>query len=95
MSDNVVAMGANPITNDRRRRFMEAVAQSYEVYIAEHGYEPEAMVYVLAGTHQASHIAWQVEGDSEGGVVSVLSIAAVHCMTQAGVSRQGLKRDHG
>lgn len=90
MSDNVVALGSNPITSERRRSFMEAVAQSYEAYIVEHGYEPEALVYVLAGTHQASHIAWHVEGQSQSGVVSVLSLAAVHCLTEAGQSRQGL-----
>lgn len=93
MSDNVIALGGGPITSDRRTRFLETVAQAWELYVDTYGYEPDAIVYVLCGAHQASQIGWQVEGASETAMSSVLSLAAVHCLTEAGSSRQGLNDD--
>ena len=90
MSDNVHKLGAGPLDSRRRDAFIQAVAQSFDLYVEVNGYEPDAIVYVLAGVRQQSRIAWHIEGESQGGPTSILSIAAVHCMTEAGRSRQGL-----
>jgi len=90
MSDNVVSLGGGPVESERRAAFLQSVAQSFDAYVTDYGDEPEAIVYVMAGITQASRIAWHIVGASESGVASVLSLAAVHCLTEAGMSRQGL-----
>ncbi len=88
MSAKVVSLKGGEIENERRAAFMQAVAASFDLYVSDHGHEPEAIVYVLCGLKQPSHIAWDIQGDSQGGPMSIISIAAVHCMAEAQVSRQ-------
>lgn len=87
---NVVSLNGANIENDRRAAFLRAVAASFDKYVEDQGYEPDAIVYVLAGITQQSQIAWDINGESERGVGSVLSLAAVHMTVEAGSSRQGL-----
>jgi hypothetical protein len=87
---NVVSLKGQEVENERRDAFMRAVALSYDVYVREHGQEPDAIVYVLNGLTKPSQIAWDIQGDSQGGPSSILSLAAVHCLTEAGSARQGL-----
>lgn len=90
MSENVVSIGKAAIASDRRAAFMAAVAQSFELYVAEYGFEPDAIVYTLCGLKQPSRIAWVIEGESQGGPTTILALAAVHTLTEAGSSRQGI-----
>ena len=85
MSENVVALKrGTQIANARREAFLQAVSASFDHYVEKQGHEPDAVVYVLCGLKQTSSIGWHVTGDSEGGATSVLSMAAVHCLTEAG-----------
>lgn len=84
MTDNVVKLGKADLVSERRDAFMQAVSQSFEVYVSKAGYEPEAIVYVLCGVSQNSQIGWQIDGQSQGCATSVLSLAAVHCISEAG-----------
>lgn len=90
MSENVVSLKGGPIENERREAFLQAVAASFDLYVESHAQEPDAIVYVLCGVKQPSRIAWDIRGESAGGPTSILSIAAVHCLAEAGASRQGL-----
>lgn len=87
---SVVSLSGGEIVNERREAFMRSVAASYGLYLRSYGQEPEAIVYVLCGMAQPSQIAWDIRGASEVAVSSVLSLAAVHCLTEAGQARQGL-----
>lgn len=90
MTDNVVSLKGGEIENERRAAFMRAIAASFDLYVATYGQEPDATVYVLCGLQQPSQIGWDVRGGSEKGLTSVLSLAAVHCLTEAGQTRRGL-----
>lgn len=87
---SVVSLHGADLINERRASFLNSVAAAFDKYVVEHGYEPDALVYVMAGITQNSLIGWDVNGASERGVGSVLSLAAVHALTEAGRSRQGL-----
>lgn len=91
MSENVISIKGGDVVNERREAFSRAVLLSYDRYVTENGYEPDAIVYVLNGVTKASQIAWDVQGGSMGGVVSVLSLAAIHCLAEAQASRQGIE----
>jgi hypothetical protein len=90
MSENVISIGKAAIQSERREQFLQAVAQTFERYVAEYGYEPDAIVYTMNGTHQASLIGWEIQGASQGGVVSVLALSGAHVMSEAQQGRQGL-----
>lgn len=90
MSEKVVSLKGGAIENERREAFMRAVATSYDFYVEEHGHDPDAIVYVLCGIKQPSQIAWDIQGESQGGPTSILSLAAVHCLVEAQSARQGL-----
>lgn len=90
MTGNVVSLKGGDVSNERREAFMRAIATSYEIYVRDFGCEPDALVYVLNGLTKPSLVAWDIQGDSQGGAASVLSLAAVHLLTEAGASRQGL-----
>lgn len=90
MADNIVSLGKADLHSQRRDAFMQAVAATFERYVAHYGYEPDAIVYVMNGAKQGSLIGWEVGGDSEGGAVSCLALAAVHVMAEAQSGRQGL-----
>lgn len=90
MSENVVSIGKAAIVSERREAFLQAVAQTFERYVAEFGYEPDAIVYTLNGTHQASLIGWDIQGASQDGAVSILALSAVHVLAEAQKGRQGL-----
>lgn len=89
MSENVVSFNGGPVDNERRQLFVQAVAASFDLYVNSYGYEPDALVYVLCGLKQASQIAWDIRGESKAGPTSILSLAAIHCLTEAGTARQG------
>jgi hypothetical protein len=90
VTDNVVSLKGGDVSNERREAFMRAVATSYELYVRDYGCEPDALVYILNGLTKPSLVAWDIQGESMGGATSILSFAAVHLMTEAGASRQGL-----
>lgn len=91
MTATVVSIKGGEIENERRATFLQAVAASFDRYVSENGQEPDALVYVMCGLKQPSQIAWDIRGDSMGGPVSVLSLAAVHCLAEAQSGRQGLE----
>ncbi|WP_395443591.1 hypothetical protein [Caulobacter sp. UC70_42] len=90
MSENVVSIGKASIVSERREAFLQAVAQTFERYVSKYGYEPDAIVYIMNGTHQPSLIGWDIQGQSQGGAVSVLALAGAHVMAEAQNGRQGL-----
>lgn len=90
MSGEVVSIGKAAIVSDRRASFMAAVAQSFERYVSDHGFEPDAIVYTLCGLKQPSRIAWDIQNESQGGPTSILALAAVHMLAEAQSSRQGI-----
>lgn len=87
---NVVSLKGGEVENERREAFMRAIATSYDLYVTDNGQDPDAVVYILCGLKQPSVIAWDIQGASMDGASSILSLAAVHCLTEAGASRQGL-----
>lgn len=90
MSDNVVSLKGGEVSNERREAFMRAIATSYDIYVRDFGCEPDALIYILNGITKPSLVAWDIQGDSTGGPASILSLGAVHLLTEAGASRQGL-----
>lgn len=91
MTENVVSLKGGPVENERRAAFLQAVAASYDIYTADNEHEPDAIVYVLCGLKQTSYIGWDIRGDSTDGPMSILSIAAVHCLKEAQSSHQSLE----
>lgn len=89
MSDNVVSIGNAPIHSARRQRFMEALAQAYDIYVTDWDEEPDALVFTLRGVFQPSEVSWMVEGESQRGMASILSLAAVHLAKEVGDLQQG------
>jgi hypothetical protein len=87
MTGEVVSIGKAAINSDRRASFMAAVAQSFELYVADYGHEPDAIVYTLSGIKQPSRTAWVIEGESRGGATSVLCLAAMHMAREAQADR--------
>lgn len=90
MTSTVVSLRGGAIENERRQAFLRAVAASYDLYVEAHDQEPDAIVYVLCGLTQPSRIAWDIRGGSVAGPTSILSLAAIHCQTEAASSRQGI-----
>lgn len=87
---NVVRFGSADIRSDRRAAFLVAVAQTFDRYVSEFGFEPEAIVYLMNGLKQPSLVGWDIQGESQGGPASILSLGAVHLMAEAQAGRQGL-----
>ena len=83
MSENVIHISGGEIASERKARFLDSVALSFDNYVDEHGFEPEAVVYVLCGVTQPSRIAWDITADSVGGPISCIALAAVHMMAEA------------
>jgi len=88
----VVSIRGADHTSDRRASFLNTVAAAFDEYVASYGYEPDAIVYTLAGLTQASQIGWDINGASEGGVTSILALASIHMTKEAGETRQGIVR---
>jgi hypothetical protein len=84
MSHNVVPLGKANIASDRREEFMRSVAQSFEKYVERNGQEPDAIVYVMGGILTPTQTGWDIGGASKGGGTTMLSLAAVHLLTEAG-----------
>jgi hypothetical protein len=84
VTDNVVSLRGEGVASARRASFLQAVAESFDLYVKDHGCEPDGLVYVMAGIRQTSQIGWHIEGESEGGATSVIALAAVHCLREAG-----------
>lgn len=78
----VVSLHGLEIEPERRKIFLAAVAQSYDIYQRNHGVEPEAIVYVLGGLKQTASVAWHLEGDSRGGPTSMLAFAQALIMKE-------------
>lgn len=91
MSDNVISFSGAPIDSERREAFVQAVAASFDQYLTEYGYEPDAIVYVMCGLKQPSRISWDIRGDSERGATSILAVAALHCTAEAAARRLGIE----
>lgn len=88
MSGNVVPIGKADIYSSRREALIQAVATSFEKYVADTGQEPDAIVYFLGGVKQSSLVAWEMAGESEGAATSCLSLAVVHLMSEAAIGMQ-------
>lgn len=91
MTDTVISLRGGAFENERRAAFLQAVATSYDLYVTDHGEEPDALVYVLCGLKQPSRIAWEIQGPSMGGASSILSLAATHCLAEAAAPRRELQ----
>lgn len=87
----VISIRGADHSSERRASFLNTVAAAFDEYVATYGYEPDAIVYTLAGITQASQIGWDINGASTGGVTSILALAAIHATKEAGETRQGLK----
>jgi hypothetical protein len=85
---SVVAIGKAAIVRDRRQSFIDAIAQSFERYVADHGEEPDAIVYALAGVKQPSRTGWVIDGNSKDGATSLLCLAAAHLSREAMQERE-------
>lgn len=88
MTDNVISLNGGAIENERRQAFMQTVAAAFDKYVADHGSEPDAIVYILCGLTQTSSIGWDIKGGSADGATTLLSLAAVHMLSEAGARRQ-------
>ncbi len=87
MSENVVSLRGGEVSNDRRDRFVQAVAATFDKYVKDYGVEPDAMVYIMGGIKQRALIGWDINGESTEGTTSFLALAAVHMTTEAGSTR--------
>ncbi len=83
MTADVISLKGGEIKNERRALFVQAVAATFDFYVERHGYEPDALVYVICGLKQPSIVAWDIRGESKGGGGSILSQAAVHVLAEA------------
>ncbi len=90
MTDNVVSLGKAAIHSDRRDQFAQSVAEAFEAYVAKTGHEPDAVAFIMGGIKQQSVTSWDVHGESEQGVISFLSMSALHLSAAAMDGRQGL-----
>lgn len=80
---NVVSLNGAQIKSDRRASFIQTVAMSYDRYIKAYGEQPDAIVLILGGIKQTSQIGWDVEGESQQGMTSLLALAGMHCLAEA------------
>lgn len=77
MSDNVVSLGPARIKTDRKARFIEQLAATYDGYVEKAGAEPDALVLVVGGVGAPQSVAWFVGGDSEGMADAVVARALI------------------
>lgn len=71
----VVSLRGAAVEPDRKRAFLDAVGLSFDNYVADHGEEPDAVVYVYGGIKQTAQSGWLMQGGSEGAGNSVRSLA--------------------
>ena len=78
--------GAAPAHNDRKALLLQAVSESFDLYVKDFGEEPDCIVYVLGGLKQTVRPGWQMSGESEGGGASMRAaavMALINDMTRA------------
>jgi hypothetical protein len=75
VSDNVVSLSSGPIQRDRKAEFLAQIGGAYDDYVAQSGEEPEAIVYVLGGAHQATSRGWTMRDRSQGAAAAVIARA--------------------
>lgn len=62
--------------DDRKTRFIDHMALSYDKYVADFGVRPDAAVTVLGGLGQTLRNSWTMPGDtSTGKPLHVLALA--------------------
>lgn len=83
MTDNVTSLRGGEIISDRKRSFLDGVAQAFDDYVASEGREPDALVHILCGVKQTSVVGWNIHGESDQGATSLLCLAAVHLQAEA------------
>lgn len=85
---SVVSLHGGEIMNDRRTGFLTTIAGSFDRYVEEHGFEPDAVVFTLCGIAQPSQCGWDIRGGSVEGPNSILALASVHISAQAAMAFQ-------
>lgn len=75
--NNVVALKGAEAGDVAREAFIAHAAQSYELYVKEKGYTPDALVLTWCGIRQEAVTGWLVRGESEEAVTTVQSLAAM------------------
>lgn len=85
---SVVSLHGGEIQNDRRTGFLDTIAGSFDRYVKENGFEPDAVVFTLCGITQPSQCGWDIRGGSVDGPTSVIAVAAVHISAQAALPFQ-------
>lgn len=74
---NITALYDAQIASERRKEFLNDVANSYDLYTKDFGEEPEAIVFVLGGITQSARVAFTTEGLTQRGSSSMLALAHV------------------
>lgn len=78
MPSSVVALNKTVrVADDRKAAFLDAVAQSYDVYVSEFDQTPDGIAYVMGGVFQTARVAHHVTGASASGASSFLALASV------------------
>lgn len=80
MTDNVHAIHGSLIASERRKEFLNDVANVYDLYTKDNGFEPEAIVFVLGGIGQAVRVAYSTDGETQKGPTSMLALAQAAIM---------------
>lgn len=74
----VIALNATVrIADDRKAAFLDAVAQSYERYVADFGEVPDALACVMGGLKQRARVSYEINGASRDGAISFLALATM------------------
>lgn len=79
---NVQSLHGAVIGSDRKAVFLNMMGACFDNYARTTGAEPEAAVLVMGGLKQAFAPGWHLTGDSEGGTISMLALAAA-CLQSA------------
>jgi hypothetical protein len=74
VSADVVALKPRS-DGEAREAFLATVGASFDQYVENHGFEPEALVTVWCGLKLPSQSHWLIRGASEGGGASILALA--------------------
>lgn len=83
MNENVVSISGAPIESPRRAQFLQCIASTFDRYVDENGFEPDALCYIMCGLTQPSRMGWDITEGSAGGPQSIMALAAVHMMAEA------------
>jgi chorismate mutase len=73
----------------RREQFITQIAQAFDKYVDDNGYEPDAIVHVLTGVTQETMTGFMMAGASENSGLTCLALANMGILhVSFGFSRQ-------